>query len=77
MKIEVFSNPILNSLNQEASGGIYRFALDNAEYDNLADDVIEKLYEFFIDMPYGVAKARTEDPTDWMQRRLKANLINL
>lgn len=73
----VFLSQKLNILNEEAQGGLYRFALDNREYDNLSDLTIDKLYEFFVDMPYEVAKARTEDPTDWMQRRLKANLLSI
>lgn len=44
---------------------------------NLDDDLYQALYDFYLDageMPYGVAKARTGDPYEWVSERLSADL---
>jgi hypothetical protein len=42
--------------------------------DGLEGDVEEAVYSFYLDsgeMPYGVAKARTGDPQEWINEQLK------
>lgn len=46
------------------------------EIDDLSDKILEKLFAYYMDsgeMPYGVMKARTGDPYDWMARQLVMN----
>jgi hypothetical protein len=41
--------------------------------DELPDPVFEAFYEFYLnnrEMPYGVAKARTGDPYQWVNARV-------
>ncbi len=39
--------------------------------DEIASDVYDVLYEYFREeMPYGVAKARTGDPVQWISNKL-------
>ena len=45
--------------------------------DELKNKDFEYLYEHFLnsgEMPYGVMKARTDDPFDWIHRELKKML---
>ena len=43
----------------------------NLDFDELPRKLIDKLYEFYLpDIPYGVAKARSGDPYQWMAKRL-------
>jgi hypothetical protein len=47
-------------------------AVDNAKID-LPEDLMHKLYDYFMDlgdMPYGVAKARSGDPWEWIYEHL-------
>lgn len=47
-------------------------AIDDTGID-LPDDLMEKLYDCFFesgDMPYGIAKARTGDPWEWIYEHL-------
>jgi hypothetical protein len=42
------------------------------EFDDLPEATIQHLYEHYLpEMPYGVAKARTGDPYQWIQDRLE------
>lgn len=61
-----------------------RFVLDEAEAEelqswiegtteNLSDELFEKIYTHYAltgEMPYGVAKARTGDPYEWIHNTL-------
>lgn len=41
----------------------------------LTDEMFDKLFEHFCftgEMPYGVAKARTGDPHEWITNKLKS-----
>ena len=41
----------------------------------LSDDLYDCLYEYYVDeMPYGVAKARSGDPKDWISDRFESEL---
>jgi hypothetical protein len=76
-QFKIFEDDDFNNLNQKYNGEVYKFAVGNA-YSDISDELYEELYEKFLDtMPYGVAKARTEDPYVWIQRRLNANMINI
>ena len=49
----------------------YAKILDDGDiYDN--EELYSELYEYFLeDMPYGTAKARDGDPTQWITERLE------
>jgi hypothetical protein len=41
--------------------------------DDFGDNLFDVLYDYYMDeMPYGVAKARTGDPTQWLQDKVQA-----
>lgn len=45
-----------------------------ADYFDASRGLQDKLYEWYLDsgeMPYGIAKARTGDPDEWIQDRLE------
>ena len=50
----------------------------NGEIDFYGTSAYEKLYEYFAfqtaEMPYDVAKARTETPDDWILDRIEGEL---
>lgn len=57
-------------LTLSQAGNLLEFVLGN---DHLAGDVEEVVYSYFInsgEMPYGVAKARTGDPAQWIANHL-------
>jgi hypothetical protein len=48
------------------------FYLSDTDYD-ISEDLYNDLYEYFLstnEMPYGIAKARTGDPDQWIHERL-------
>jgi len=45
--------------------------------DELADDLYEALFDYYMlhgEMPYGISKARTGDPYEWVTQQLDAHL---
>lgn len=45
--------------------------------ENISQELYEKLYSTFLhEMPYGVAKARTGDPDQWLANNVE-RLLNL
>ena len=60
-------------LNQEEIAQMPDFI--NGDLDFYGSSAYEKLYEYFAfgvcEMPYDVAKARTETPDDWILDRLE------
>lgn len=43
---------------------------------DLPDELYDALFDFYLNsgsMPYGIAKARTGDPVNWIIRRLEAD----
>lgn len=50
-------------------------ALICGDADIFATGYYEKLFRYFLnDMPYGVAKARDEDPVEWILDRLEEEM---
>lgn len=65
-------NHILNRFRAE----IKQFEAGN----DLDEELYDALYDYYVesgDMPYGVQKARTEDPMNWVAERLDAELGNI
>jgi hypothetical protein len=55
------------------------FAWVDGEYleSDLEWKVYDKLYEvYFQDMPYGTAKARDGDPTEWIHEKLFSDFVS-
>ena len=70
MLIEIYTNA---GLNQEEIAEM-PYCLDG-DLDFFETSAYEKLYEYFAfetcEMPYGVAKARTETPDEWILQYLE------
>lgn len=57
------------------AGDLLDFAYGQTEWEDLSDDVREKLYSHYQKtMPYGTAKAKTGDPYEFIGKALKADL---
>lgn len=51
------------------------FATGDQDWEDLTDDVRDSLYTYYApDMPYGVAKARTGDPVEFIMKALEKDL---
>lgn len=62
-----FNHSELETLKKVASG--------ETHWDDMSEGLQERVYDFYLhEMPYGVAKARTGDPYQWCERRLRQDL---
>jgi len=65
---DIYANALRKKLTPEEIKRIDSFVdSEGEEWDDLEGDLYDKLMDFFADeMPYGVMKARTGDPMEWM-----------
>jgi hypothetical protein len=75
--------PVKESVLTDSTGHtmdhiLQRFSKEVANFKengNLDDDLYDALYDYYFDdMPYGVKKARTGDPYEWVSQRLYDDL---
>jgi hypothetical protein len=61
---------VIDGLVIDCLGGLE--AVKHAASEGISDEQYEKLFEIYVqEMPYGTAKARTGDPTEWIQKRIE------
>ena len=61
---------LLRQLSREERVSLFNVLGGHADFND-DKDLFSKLYDYFVqEMPYGVAKARTGDPDEWIYNRL-------
>jgi hypothetical protein len=71
---------IMDGANETLQHVLNRFKHEVKQFEQTGDldnDLYEALFDYYMDsgeMPYGVAKARTGDPYDWITDRLSADM---
>ena len=65
---------LMNALHPKNHGPVKAFAKGDLDWSELSDELQKTLYDYWMDhgMPYGIAKARTGDPDQWIADQMHA-----